>query len=266
MSLRSLLAILAAGALLAVAGCGDDDDGESGDRFTQIPKRTVEAPKDQTAPRWQRIAAFSGRDSSTETVNVSAKALQWRARWRCSAGRFELAVTPRPRAGNARETGSCPGRETAVLASTGRQTLAIDASAAWRLVVEEEVRTPLHERPLAGMRESSPVARGRFYKIDVRGAGRAELYRVSGGRHALRMEGFATEPNPSLVVWVSEASAPRTTREAFDAPHVEVRALKSTLGDQNYLLPSDVEPGRVRSVVVWNKPSRVAYTAATLRR
>ena len=80
------------------------------------------------------------------------------------------------------------------------------------------------------------------------------------------MERFRTEPNPSLVVWVSEARRPRTTKQAFDAPHTEVAALKSTIGDQNYVLPREMDARDIRSVVVWNKPSRVAYAAAALTR
>jgi hypothetical protein len=45
-----------------------------------------------------------------------------------------------------------------------------------------------------------------------------------------------------------------------------VRALKATRGEQNYLLPAGLRADRVRSVVVWCVPVRIAYTAAALRR
>ncbi|MGH2900038.1 MAG: hypothetical protein ACRDMZ_15290, partial [Solirubrobacteraceae bacterium] len=57
---RAGLAILACSMLVA-AGCGSDDDAAP-DRFTAIPKRTVQAPADQTAPRWQRLATLGVGD------------------------------------------------------------------------------------------------------------------------------------------------------------------------------------------------------------
>jgi hypothetical protein len=54
--------------------------------------------------------------------------------------------------------------------------------------------------------------------------------------------------------------------QANRAPHTVLRGLKSTLGDQNYVLPAGTRAGRVRSIVIWCEPIRIAYTAATLRR
>lgn len=257
----ALLSLLAAGA----AGCGEDED-EKKDRFAEIPKRTVKAPPNETAPRWEQIAAFSGQRSTTRSVEVSRRAIQWRVRWRCRSGRLAVALTPPPMAGARRAGGRCPGSGRAIWASSGRQRLGVQASAPWRLVVEEELRTPLHEPPLKAMRGSPPLARGRFYRVEVNGSGTASLYRLPSGRLTLRLERFRTEPNPSLVVWVSEARRPQTTKQAFNAPHTELRALKSTIGDQNYVVPDGLDPKRIRSVVVWNKPSRIAYAAAALSR
>ncbi len=45
-----------------------------------------------------------------------------------------------------------------------------------------------------------------------------------------------------------------------------VRRLEATLGDQNYLLPRDVDASKLRSIVIWCEPVQIAYTAATLTR
>ena len=140
----ALLVLLAVG---AAAGCGQDED-EKADRFEQLPKRPVKAPPNETAPRWEQIAAFEGKRSTARSVEVSRRAIQWRARWRCRSGRFALALTPAPRAGRRRAEGRCPGSGKAIWATSGRQRLGIQASAEWRLVVEEELRTPLHEPPV----------------------------------------------------------------------------------------------------------------------
>ncbi len=110
------------------------------------------------------------------------------------------------------------------------------------------------------------LARGDFYKIERKGLGSATLYRLANGRLALRMEGFRTDANTDLFVWLSEARRPRTTRAAFAARHVEFAGLKSTLGDQNYLLPRSADAAKIRSIVIWCEPVQIAYTAATLTR
>lgn len=114
--------------------------------------------------------------------------------------------------------------------------------------------------------DAKVLARGKFFEIERKGRGSATLYRLPGGRLALRMANFATDSNTGLFVWLSEARRPRTTRSAFRARHSEIALLKSTLGDQNYLLPRSIDASRIRSVVIWCAPVQIAYTAATLRR
>lgn len=260
---------LAPAALVAavlIAGCGDEDDDDGSDRFADIPKRTIVAPTNLTAPRWERIGVFTGTAPTTETVAVSKRAIQWRVRWRCRSGRFEIAVTPRPRVGRPRLSSGCPGRGRAILATAGAQRLEIAASDRWRLIVEEELRTPLREPRLAAMRPSRLLSRGRFRPVEMTGGGTASLYRLTSGRLGLRMEGFRTEPNPDLVVWLSEARDPTTSKQIFGAPRAEIRRLKSTIGDQTYVLPKGSDPQRIKSVVVVNKPNRIAYAAAPLTR
>ena len=152
--------------------------------------------------------------------------------------------------------------------SNGRRELRVQATGAWRVEVEQEVDTALREPPLAAMRSPAAevLARGDFYKVERESRGRAILYRLANGRLALRMEGFKTEANIDLFVWLSEARRPRTTRAAFEARHVEFAALKSTLGDQNYLLPRTARASRIRSIVIWCEPVRIVYAAATLTR
>jgi len=101
---------------------------------------------------------------------------------------------------------------------------------------------------------------------DVGSSGCAPKYQLANGRLALRMEGFVTEPNTDLFVWLSEARRPRNTKAAFRARHTEFAGLKSTLGDQNYLLPRDLDASKLRSIVIWCEPVQIAYTAATLTR
>ena len=263
-------AVLAVAGLLALPGCGDDDDDEaaSEDRFGAIPKRTIEAPEDETAPRWQKVADIEGSEDATQRVAISRGALQWRVRWRCRSGDITIAVTPPPTNSDGRASGSCPARDEVIWVGAGTHTVDVRASAPFRVIVDEEVRTPLHEPAPAAVRtgRARELASGRFAPVDLKGAGRAILYRMPNGRLTLRMEDFKTEPNPELTVWLSESTNPVSSRRIFRAPHTTVRSLKSTIGDQNYMLPAGTDADDIRSVVVVNASQRIAYSAARLTR
>lgn len=109
------------------------------------------------------------------------------------------------------------------------------------------------------------LARGRFHPVESQGLGTASLYRLPEGRLALRLKDLRTSAYPDLFVWISEARNPTTTAQLAAAPHVELGRLKSTRGDQNYLLPKAIDRGAIGSVVIWRRPIRMAYTAAALQ-
>ena len=255
---------------LGGAGCGDSDEpsAAANDPFRAVPQGTIVAPADKAAPRWEPVTSFSGTGAATRTVNIAKDAIQWRVRWRCEPGTFSVAISPAPRSGAARADGDCPGRGEHAWVASGRRELRVQATGGWRVEVEQEVDTALREPPLAAMRSPAAevLARGDFYKVERASRGRAILYRLRDGRLALRLENFKTEANTDLFVWLSEARRPRTTRAAFRARHVEFAGLKSTLGDQNYLLPRDADASRIRSIVIWCEPVRIVYAAATLTR
>ncbi len=259
-------AVVAAALLALVAGCGGDDDDE--DRFGAIPKRTIVAPSNETAPRWQEVARLRGSGETSEKVTVSKDALQWRIRWGCDEGDIEIKVEPAPENTAGLASSSCPDRDSVIWVGSGERTVHVSSPGRYRIVIEEEVRTPLREPPLPEMRsgEAREIARGRFAPVELKGRGTATLYEMPGGRLALRMVGFATDPNPDLDLWLSESAEPTSTRRIFRADHTTAGPLKSTIGDQNYLLPKGTKAREVRSVVVVNNPERIAYAAARLTR
>lgn len=260
MSRTALLAVLA---VLALAGCGGDagERRERFDPFTEVRDRTVPAPERASA-RWERVTTLSGSSPASEPFAIDRGAIQWRARWRCDSGRLALSAGSRTLV-DAR----CPGEGTSADVRTGPLELGVDAAGRWRVVVEQQVDTPLAEPPLKAMRTPGArvIAAGRFYDIERTGRGNASLHRLRGGRLALRFDGFATAANTDLFVWLSTASRPRNTVEAARAKHVVLHPLKSTIGEQNYLIPATVHAADIRSVVIWCEPVRIAYTAATLR-
>jgi len=108
------------------------------------------------------------------------------------------------------------------------------------------------------------LGRGGFYWMDGKGTGEALLYRLPTGRLALRVEDLRIPPTAGMFLWLSEARRPKTSKEAIGTPPLRLREVKSTLGDQNYLLPRGLGPDAVRSVIIWYRPTRTAYIAAAL--
>jgi len=256
---------------VALAGCGSGDDGKSGSfkPFDDVPKPTRDeaAGTDRAAPRWEKAATLSGSGPATRPFTVARGSIQWRARWQCKTGRLVLS-TIAPAGARPLTDSACPRKGTSGGDRTGPLKLGVKASGPWQVAIEQQVDTALHEPPLPALRSARtrPLATGRFYSIERAGRGKASLYRLPKGRLALRLDGgFATSANTDLFVWLSSAARPRNTVQAGKAKHTVLTALKSTLGEQNYLLPKKIKAKSIRSIVIWCQPVQIAYTAAALR-
>ncbi len=260
------LAVLA-GLAASAAGCGGDGKAGQRDPFTAARQGQTPSAARKAAPRWEHLARLGGNADSTQGLRISRRALQWRVRWRCSAGRIAFSATPRLRSDRARAGGVCPGEGSAGWSQLGPVRLRVGAAGRWTAVVEQQFDTGLQEPPLPGMRSAAArvLGHGRFYRMEGRGEGRALLFRLPTGRLALRLEDFRIPPTAGMFLWLAKARRPMTTREAIAARTSRLREVKSTLGDQNYLLPEDLGPDAVRSVVIWYQPTRTAYIAAALR-
>ena len=261
-------------AAFAVAGCGDDDGGGSkartgADPFTEVSRQpSLTKTARRAAPRWEAVGSFDGTADASLPIEIHARAIQWRARWRCSSGRLALAVEPEPRTKAERPGGRCPGRGDATWVQTGKQQLRVAGGGRWRVVVEQQVDTPLHEPVPPAIRASGTrlLGSGSFYSVERKGSGRARLYRLADGRGLVRLEPFRTSSNTDLYVWLSTASKPKTTKQVVAARRLgPLIPLKSTIGEQNYVLPRSVDPRRVRSIVIWCVPIQIVYTVAGLR-
>lgn len=255
---------------MALAGCGGSDD--AGTRARTAPASTgprattgTTAPVERSAPRWETVVTLSGEGASTtDPFHILPGAIQWRARWECESGPLRITTVPPPRRGAPLVDGSCPGKGEGYSIVPGSVHLVIDAAGRWDVIVDQQVDTPVREPPLEGMRPASVLAQGDFFRVEMDGKGTARLHRLPDGRHALRLEGFEVSNNTDLFLWLSEAPSPRTSAEAVASPHVVLGNLKSTLGDQNYILPADLPPHRVKSIVIWCEPVRISYIAAVL--
>lgn len=257
---------IAAGALLALtltwaSGCGDDRK-QRADPFAGVHPEQVSQPR-EAAPRWSKVTAIAGSGPTTRRFTIASGALHWRARWSCATGRLVVRVQIGPTLARS----ACPARGVGDSAQTGAVRLAVAATGRWKVRVEQELDTPLREALLPEMVDGRArvLARGKFHAVEQPGSGTATLYGLPHSRLALRFTGFSTAKNTDLFVWLSRARAPTTSKQAFHPPHLVLAPLKSTLGDQNYLLPRGVPRSAIRSIVIWCQPVSIAYTAAALR-
>jgi hypothetical protein len=265
---RATAALLALA--LGAAGCGSDEEGssEAVDPFTEIEQESTQpAQQRAAAPRWEELVTRSGSGPDAVAFTVAPGAIQWRARWSCESESLTLTASGREGQRSIAEA-PCPDEGTAEGFRTGEQELGVRTPGRWRVVVEQQIDTPIDEPPLEEMEadDARVIARGDFYEIDRRGEGTASLYRLGNDRLALRLTGFETAAEDDLFVWLSRASRPRTTVEAEAKTHTVLRSLKSSAGNQNYLLPEGFDTQDLQSIVIWCEPVQQAYTAATLRR
>src|SRR3712207_4960521 len=74
------------------AGCGGDTEAERprDDPFTAVGKRLRSKEPARAAPRWMRVASFSGSGAAVRRFEVERDAIQWRVRWRCQKGALAL--------------------------------------------------------------------------------------------------------------------------------------------------------------------------------
>ena len=129
--------------------------------------------------------------------------------------------------------------------------------------------TPTRERPRADgdRRDQVPALRvlasGTFRSYEHSTSGRARLLRLSDGSRYLRLDRFSTSNGPDVRVYLSAAPA-GGPGDAFDDDYVELGELKGNIGDQNYVIPNDVDVGHFRNAVIWCKRFSVAFGAAAL--
>ena len=101
----------------------------------------------------------------------------------------------------------------------------------------------------------------RFHK----GSGQAIIYRSPDGSHLLRLENLNVTNGPALHVILSPHSSPDSQSEVKTPGYADLGKLKGNKGDQNYLLPDDVDVDAQGSVVIYCKPFNVVFSVAMLQ-
>ena len=110
------------------------------------------------------------------------------------------------------------------------------------------------------------LARGSFVELDAVhwARGTVTLFR-SGADIILRLEDFAVRNGPDLHVVLSVNPEPRTTEEVHGgAGAIEVGALIGSEGDQNYIVPENIDIDLYNSVVIYSRAFDTVFSVATL--
>ncbi len=261
---------LALALVLVAAGCGEE--GGSGTAPTTRPPAATATTAGEPgatvvrgAPRWETVVTLTGTGpTDSAPFKILPDSIQWRARWKCDTGQLRITTDPPPRRPAAMVENPCPGKGEGFAIVSGDVRLKIEATGPWEVIVDQQVDTPLKEPPFEGMASAPVLRQGSFYNVEKEAKGTARLYQRADGARVLRLEDFEVSTNVDLFVWLSEAPAPKTSAEAVAAPYKVLGNLKSTVGNQNYVLPPDLPPEKVNSIVIWCEPVRIAYGAGTL--
>ena len=133
-------------------------------------------------------------------------------------------------------------------------------SAASKLEIEVE------ESMTEEMSAATVLKTGAFVDGDAfhKGEGTATIYQLDDGSHVLRFEGFRVTNGPALFVLVSPHPNPQGRGDVSDAGYTELARLKGNVGNQNYVLPADLSPEEINSVIIYCKPFRVVFSTAPL--
>jgi hypothetical protein len=112
---------------------------------------------------------------------------------------------------------------------------------------------------------SEPVdlGTGSFVSLDHTTSGTVRVLELADGGRFVRLEGFETDNGPDLYVYLSTNPA-GGPEGAFDDEFADLGRLQGNIGDQNYEIPSDVDPARYSSVVIWCDRFDAAFGAADL--
>jgi hypothetical protein len=236
-----------------------------GGAFTSISSKAPAKTVLRSQPWWQEVATLHGSaGAGAPQFSIDKDAIQWRVTWTCAAGRFVVRSPAKPKP---LVDAACARNQTTTLTENPGKLL-VDAGGDWTARVEQQVDVPLVEPPLPAM--SAPgtrrIARGSFYRIDQVGRGRVTIYRLAGGRYALRLSDFYVTANIDLEIRLSTLRRPRSTRQYESAPSLKAAPLYTTVGSMNFLLPRGADPTGYRSVVIWCPTIVSAYAAASLDR
>ena len=143
-----------------------------------------------------------------------------------------------------------------------------------RVAMKDDIMAAATSAPDRESREAMPgdvpvvVASGHFVDADAvhKGSGTATLYALPDGRNIVRFEDFRSTNGPALVVYLAKHPSPESAADVLDAGFVNLGELKGNVGNQNYVVPADIDVAEYGSVVIWCELFDVLFSPAALER
>src|SRR5215475_8979326 len=132
-----------------------------------------------------------------------------------------------------------------------------------RLVVNHKVDEALPTT--SGASTVQPLESGQFYSILHPTEGTATIYQLGDGTRVLRLTRFSTSNGPDVHVYMVAADDAKDVATVQNAGFVDLGVIKGNIGDQNYVLASDLDLAKYRAVSIWCKRFSVNFGAAALR-
>ena len=122
------------------------------------------------------------------------------------------------------------------------------------------------EPMMPAMSSAMALSMGNFRGADSfhKGSGSATVYQLEDGSHVLRFEDFRVTNGPDLRVLLSKASDISDKGEFQQYDYVELDRLKGNIGNQNYVIPANIDVSEYGSVVIYCKPFHVLFSVASL--
>ena len=132
-----------------------------------------------------------------------------------------------------------------------------------RLIVNQRVQEKL---PAAetGSSNLQALESGSFHSILHPTQGTATIYRAGDGSRVLRFTNFSTSNGPDVHVYMVATDDANDAATVLHAGFIDLGPIKGNVGDQNYVLGSDVDLSKYRAVSVWCKRFSVNFGTAPL--
>lgn len=129
-----------------------------------------------------------------------------------------------------------------------------------------KMENTMTEPMMPAMSSAMVLSMGNFRDADSfhRGSGTATVYQLEDGSHVLRFEDFRVTNGPDLRVLLSKAADIANKGEFQQYDYVELDRLKGNIGNQNYVIPADLNVSDYGTVVIYCKPFHVLFSVASL--
>src|SRR5262245_27468123 len=132
-----------------------------------------------------------------------------------------------------------------------------------RLVVNRRIDEALPTAQGAG--SPRPLVSGHFYSILHPTEGTATVYRLGDGVRVLRLTSFSTSNGPDVHVYMVADDDAKDVATVQRAGFIDLGVIKGNIGDQNYVLGSNLDLDKYRAVSIWCKRFSVNFGAAALK-